>query len=127
MAINKIINHINDNKLNILKGEVYPDKGILLSNKEFLSIFLTKSDVSINNNMDYKVDANNNNLCEMDLQYIALDNISHHIFLLKSIEKLIYLYLERNTKIAVLISVLEKIYNFYINQNDNIIESYIFF
>ena len=124
MAINKIINHINDNKLNILQGEVYPDKGILLSHKEFLSIFLTKSDVS-----KIKLDVNNNNnsSCETDLQYITLDNISHHIFLFKSIEKLIYLYLERNTKMTILISVLEKIYNFYINQNDNNIESYMFF
>ena len=113
LAINKIINNLNDNKLNILQGEVYPDKGKLLSSKEFLSIFLTKN-----------MNSNDNNKF---LEYITLDNINSHINLLKSIEKLIYLHLERITKITLFISILEKIYNFYINQNDNNIDSYCYF
>ena len=82
---------------------------MILKNKEFLSLFLTK-----NNNID-------------DMQYITLDNIKKHILLLINVEKLINIFFSKNTKIIILASVLEKIYNFYIKQGENLIDSYTFF
>ena len=120
-VINKIISNINSNNLNILQGEVYPDKGLILSNKIFLSLFLTKN-ISKNNIRNHI-----NNSSNRELESITLDNIEKHIKILKYIQKLIYLYIEKNTKLPIYISILEKINEFYINQNENIIESYIFF
>jgi Rad3-related DNA helicase len=82
---------------------------LILKNKEFLSLFLTK-----NNNID-------------DMQYITLDNIKKHILLLINVEKLINIFFSKNTKIIILASILEKIYNFYIKQGENLIDSYTFF
>ena len=121
LSINKIINNINSNNLNILQGEVYPDKGLLLSNKDFLSLFLT------NNNYQKKNDKENENSIKTELEYVTLDNINKHIILLKNIRKLININFERKSKLSIYISLLEKINNFYINQNDNLIDSYIFF
>ena len=108
--IDKIISNILLYKEKIFSGEVYPNKGLLLKNKEFLGLFLTKNNTKIN-----------------DMQYITLDNIKNHILLLINIEKLINLFFYKNSKIDIFIAVLEKIYNFYINQNNNIIDSYNFF
>ena len=109
-CIEKLISNINMTKTRIIEGEVYPNKGLLLSNKEFLSLFLTKN----NNDID-------------DMQYITLDNIKKHIILLINLEKIINLFFSKNTKIPLLYSVLEKIYNFYIKQGENEIDSYTFF
>ena len=109
-SIDRIINNMMINKDKINEGEVFPNKGYLLKNKEFLSLFLTKN----NNNMD-------------DMQFITLDNIKKHILLLINIEKLINLFFSKNTKILLLSSILEKIYNFYINQSENLIDSFSFF
>ena len=117
LLLNKIINNINSNKFNILQGEVYPDKGMLISSKDFLSLFLTKNIIS----------KSNNNSFDENLEYLTLDNIIKHISILKSIQKLIYIYFEKNTKLSLYVSILEKIYNFYIKQNDNNIDSYSFF
>ena len=112
LCINRIINNINNNKYNILQGEVFPDKGLLLTSKEFLSLFLIKNSISNENGT---------------LEYISLDNINKHISFLKKIQKLIYVHFEKNTKLSLYISILEKINNFYINQNDYYIDSYSFF
>ena len=110
ISIDRIISNINNNKDRMMDGEVFPNKGLLLQNKEFLSLFLTKN----NNNID-------------DMQYITLDNIKKHIILLINTEKLINLFFAKNTKIPLLSSILEKIYNFYIKQRENLIDSYYFF
>ena len=112
ICINRVINNINNNKLNILQGEVYPDKGLLLTSKEFLSLFLTRNSISNEHGT---------------LEYISLDNITKHISILKKVQKLIYLFFEKNTKLELYISILEKINNFYIHQNDYYIDSYSFF
>jgi len=117
LSINKIIKNINNNQLKILQGEVYPDKGMLLTKNDFLSLFLSKS-------MNCSNNKNNSNA---DLEYITLDNINKHISLLKYIHKFINVNFERKTKLSIYISILEKINNFYINQNNNNIDSYIFF
>ena len=109
LSMDRIISNINLNREKIIEGEVYPNKGLILKNKEFLSLFLTK-----NNNID-------------DMQYITLDNIKKHILLLINVEKLINIFFSKNTKIIILASVLEKIYNFYIKQGENLIDSYTFF
>ena len=110
LSIDRIISNIYLKKDRIYNGEVFPNKGLKLRSKEFLSLFLTKNDVNIN-----------------DMQYITLSNIKLHILLLMNIEKLINLYFSKNTKIPILSSILEKIYNFYIKQDENIIDSYTFF
>ena len=117
LSINRIIKNINNNQFNILQGEVYPDKGMILSKKDFLSLFLSK-------NVNYY---NNNTFENSDLEHITLDNINKHIYLLKYLEQLFYLNFERKTKLPIYFSILEKINNFYINQNNNDIDSYIFF
>ena len=115
LAINKVINNINNNKLNILQGEVYPDKGMLLDSKDFLSLFLTKN-------------IKNGNSSTSNLEIISLENINRHIYVLKYIQKLFYVNFEKNNpKLSVFIYILEKINTFYINQFDNSIDSYIFF
>ena len=124
LSINKVINNINSNSFHILQGEVYPGKGLILSNKDFLSLFLTKNNPSKNNNNN---DNNSNNNNVLNYEIITLDNIKKHIHLLKRIQKLIYINFEKNTKLPLYIAVLEKIYNFYINHNDKGIDSYIFF
>ena len=124
-SINKIINNINNNNLKILKGEVYPDKGLLLTNKEFLSLFLAKS-----NYLKKKIEENNKNKIndkKYELEYVTLDNINKHIMLLKKIRKLININFQRKSTLSILISLLEKINHFYIHQNDNIIDSFQFF
>ena len=110
LSIDRIISNINMNKERIIEGEVYPNKGLIMKNKEFLSLFLTKN----NDDID-------------DMQYITLDNIKKHIILLLNIEKLINIFFSKNTKIPLLASILEKIYNFYIKQGENLIDSYTFF
>ena len=111
ISIDRIISNINLNAERIYDGEVFPNKGLKLQSKEFLSLFLTKNN---DNNID-------------DMQYITLNNIKNHIILLINIEKIINLFLAKNSKIPLLYSILEKIYNFYINQGTNIIDSYTFF
>ena len=111
ISIDRIISNINLNSDRIYEGEVFPNKGLKLQSKEFLALFLTKNN---DNNID-------------DMQYITLNNIQNHIILLNNIEKIINLYFAKNSKIPLLYSILEKIYNFYINQEDNIIDSYTFF
>ena len=121
LAINKIINNINNNNLHILQGEVYPDKGLILSSKVFLSLFLSNTNLIRNNNK-------NNNSNYNEYEFITLDNISKHIYLLKYIQKLLFLNYEKNSKLLSLyISILEKINYFYVKQNDHYIDSYIFF
>jgi len=110
LSIDRIISNLNVTKQKIIEGEVYPNKGLILQNKEFLSLFLTKN----NNNID-------------DMQYITLDNIKKHIISLLNTEKLINIFFTKNSKIPLLASILEKIYNFYLKQKENLIDSYTFF
>lgn len=115
LAINKVINNINSNRLNILQGEVYPDKGLLLTSKDFLSLFLTKN-------------IKNGNNSNQNLENISLENINKHIYILRYIQKMLFTHYEKNNQnLSVLISILEKINTFYVNQFNNNIDSYIFF
>ena len=118
-----IINNLNNNKHVVLDGEVFPDKGKLLSTHEFISLFLKENgnENSISNNIISNISSKNEN----NTNNITYENIKLHINLLQSIKQKIFEKLGNSTKISKLCEILEIIYKFSCNNKN--LDSFYFY
>ena len=111
--IKEIIKNINNYKSKILQGVVYPNKGHILSNIEFIQLFIKLN----NNTKDNSININNNE--------VTFANIDEHINLLRSIRNILYDNKKIRTKISIFMSILKKLKHF--NKNNAIMNSYNFY
>ena len=153
-AIKNIQKKFNDEKLVIKKGSYWPNKGLLLTPKEFLHIFLKEKENKENqylNDKQLTIDSffkqnkeknkekdednvnkdNENNENEEDddslnkiSDYITRENISKHLFFLDLLIKWLIDEFSKRTKLSILESILELIKIFIVNEEN--IKSYNF-